>query len=95
MEWGQYAESVAETSPDASTLPFMQSRPELTNASTEIVEAFTYLSASRQIGMAAGPIPFSEIALYAEMTSQVDFWGFVFLVQQIDQEYVSIIGEKK
>ena len=72
----------------------MQSMPAITNKETEIVEGFGYLSSSRQIGMTAGPIPFSEIAFYAELTEQPDFWGFVYKVQQVDAEYVRIVSEK-
>ena len=75
-------------------MPFLQSRPDISQEEGEIVEAFQFLTSSRSIGMAVGAIPFGEIARYAEMTGQIDFWGFVFLVQTLDAEYVLIASEK-
>ena len=94
MTWGHYEEKLLDGTIDATQMPFLQSRPDRTPEEGEIVEAFQFLSSSRNVGMAVGAIPFGEIAQYAEMTSQIDFWGFILLVQTLDAEYVVIAGEK-
>ena len=65
-----------------------------TRGKGKLSKRFNFSLPSRSIGMAVGAIPFGEIARYAEMTGQIDFWGFVFLVQSLDAEYVLIASEK-
>jgi len=84
-----------ETKADAYTLPFVQSRPEISGSSMEIVEAFSFLNQSRTNAMSVGTIPFSEIVSYANLVEPVDFWGFIYLVQVLDAEFVSIMNEKQ
>ena len=87
MTWGHYEEKLLDGTIDATQMPFLQSRPDLTPEEGEIVEAFQFLTSSRNVGMAVGAIPFGEIAQYAEMTSQIDFWGFILLVQTLDAKH--------
>jgi len=94
MQWGHYEERLLNGTIDAIKMPFLKSRPDITHDESEIVEAFQFLTSSRNIGMAVGAIPFGEIARFAEMTSQRDFWGFILLVQTLDNEYVTIASEK-
>lgn len=94
MSWGHYEEKLLNGTIDATKMPFLQSRPEITQEEGEIVEAFQYLSSSRSVGMGVGPIPFEAIAYYAKLTGQIDFWGFITLVQVLDGEYVTIASEK-
>lgn len=94
MSWGHYEEKLLNGTVDATKMPFLQSRPEITQNEGNIVEAFQFLSSSRSVGMGVGTIPFEAIARYAEMTGQIDFWGFITLVQILDAEYVTIASEK-
>lgn len=53
-------------------------------------DAFSELSTSRQIGMAAGPIPFTAIVEYFRIYELSDFDEFVYIVRRLDNVFLEL-----
>ena len=58
-----------------------------------MIVAFWQLSSCRGVGMALGPIPWSDMHKYAECNGyadcQVEYDAFVHIMQKLDEEYMS------
>ena len=48
MSWGHYEEKLLNGTIDATKMPFLQSRPEITQSEGNIVEAFQFLSSRKK-----------------------------------------------
>ena len=89
LEWGKHEEflhTIAKTgiSPHALTI-----KPDFPVEHTEYISAFNLLSHSRNIGMALGPIPLSEIEVYCRMFNVLDVELFVCVIVAMDNEYLA------
>ena len=58
------------------------------------IEAFWELGTTRQLGMGAGPIPFTAISEYSKLYDVGDFEEFLYLVRRMDKVYLEIVNKE-
>lgn len=69
--------------------------PILTKDEERYYVAFNMLAPSRQINNdRIRCIPFSEMAIYCKMFSIHDSQEFIYILQELDNEFVSLLNEK-
>ena len=73
----------------------LDNKPTEDAETSDYLSAFARLSAARQIGMAANPIPLSEIALYYQ---HIDPLGslddFILIIQSLDSLFLTKQNQK-
>lgn len=58
------------------------------------IDAFQELNTCRPQGVSVGPIPFSEICQYAKIYEVEDFQEFLYIVRQMDGEFLRLNNNK-
>lgn len=58
------------------------------------LDAFGVLGTCRQIGMGAGPIPFTAILEYSNLYDVGDFESFFTVIKMMDEKFLQIQAEK-
>jgi len=97
-EWGQYLPQIISKHKQGDDLPaFVERMPVLPDSLHWVRDAFSTLAASRNIGMAAGPIPLSEIEAYVRLFGLVDddLERFVHLIYAMDGAWLKWANKKK
>lgn len=77
------------------TPPALIDKPEYPEAYDEYIQAFYLLSNSRQIGMAVGAIPLTEIEAYCRMFDVFDIELFVALITSMDMAFMTHMNKKR
>lgn len=72
----------------------LRERPKMGMFEQYYLNAFYVLSSSRSIGMAAGPIPVSEILIYGQYLRDDDPDAFLHIIQRMDSEYLKLESEE-
>lgn len=92
LSWSAAAESIRKRYEKiGAPIPDHLFPPILPEGYEHHYEAFWELSADRQIGMAAGPIPFTAISEYArrvQIDELDDFWLFAGLIRKMDEVFL-------
>ena len=93
LSWGDKYEKLVATVKDVHEKPFVKDAITLTYFQQIYAEAFVDLNNHRQVGMAVSPIPFSDIKAYVELHKVTDVEDFIFIISQLDIEYIKISNE--
>ena len=58
-------------------------------------DAFRELSTTRQLGLDAGPIPFTAIVEYSRLWDISDFEDFSYVIRRLDEIYLELNSQDK
>ena len=78
-------------------MPALEERPELDECETWYLRAFRTLSASRQAGFGQNPITLADMLAFMQIHGINDLndrEDFVFLVQEMDAEFMDHVNKK-
>jgi hypothetical protein len=72
----------------------LEEEPEIEERLLPYVDAFAVLSAGRTVGMAANPIPLTEIEAYCRLYQVEDTDRFIRLIRAMDGAYMDYMDHK-
>jgi hypothetical protein len=78
--------------------PWIADAPQVPDHQAPVWAAFQTLTDSRQMGMAAGPIPLTEIEAYLrlfDITDPDDVDEYLTLIRRMDREYLKVSSEQQ